>query len=593
MPLIKARASRVRFVRHVSRLKEPNRDALVLYARFIGDTADYVLDQLIAADDCARRLQQALQQAVEQRFQPLDLPATAQFAQLRRVAPVTQLPGRSAIEGFRTHLPMLAAQRHAAAAVRGEKEKKRSRSEAPTKDRGPPWLNTARPPTRNIAMRRPSFTLFVLLLLASASALADCSHHLLISAYFSNNVAIHDACSGEFIRNLEPGQRIRGAQAVRLAADGRLYVVSEGNDRILRYDARTYEFVDTFAQLADSFDPTGLAIGPHDDHVYVGSYRSSVVTRLNGADGQPLGNLLGSGHSLGGADNGLDFGPDGKLYVPGYDTDNIARVDPVSGSVQANFVASGTAGLNQTRGILFEPGGETFLVSGEGSRSIYRFRVSDGSLVQTLITNLTRPTGMALGPDGSLLVLAQSSRVLRFDRSTGAPLGQLVDAASTGVSGGTFLTLVPNPAQIVDFEQVGTQYWIAGAGTAGVDRVDIELFSATGTAFGDDFDPSHVQRKRWGSLRLQFSDCDSAMFSYDSSGDDSARFGNGSYAVSRLLDSEAARACRLGGIALASTRSWMTGTWSSPARSGEGITLEVAADNTAVAGFFTHLPLGL
>jgi hypothetical protein len=47
MPLIKARASRVRFVRHVSRLKEPNRDALVLYARFIGDTADYVLDQLI------------------------------------------------------------------------------------------------------------------------------------------------------------------------------------------------------------------------------------------------------------------------------------------------------------------------------------------------------------------------------------------------------------------------------------------------------------------------------------------------------------------------------------------------------------------
>jgi len=47
MPLIKARANRVRFVRHVCRLKEPNRDALMLYARFIGDTPDYVLDQLI------------------------------------------------------------------------------------------------------------------------------------------------------------------------------------------------------------------------------------------------------------------------------------------------------------------------------------------------------------------------------------------------------------------------------------------------------------------------------------------------------------------------------------------------------------------
>ncbi len=39
MPLIKARTNRVRTVRHICRLQEPNRDALVLYARFIGDTA--------------------------------------------------------------------------------------------------------------------------------------------------------------------------------------------------------------------------------------------------------------------------------------------------------------------------------------------------------------------------------------------------------------------------------------------------------------------------------------------------------------------------------------------------------------------------
>ena len=47
MPLIKARANRVRTLRHICRLQEPNRDTLVLYARFIGDTADYVLNQLI------------------------------------------------------------------------------------------------------------------------------------------------------------------------------------------------------------------------------------------------------------------------------------------------------------------------------------------------------------------------------------------------------------------------------------------------------------------------------------------------------------------------------------------------------------------
>ena len=47
MPVIKARPNRMRTVRHIRHLQEPNRDALVLYARFIGDTADYVLNQLI------------------------------------------------------------------------------------------------------------------------------------------------------------------------------------------------------------------------------------------------------------------------------------------------------------------------------------------------------------------------------------------------------------------------------------------------------------------------------------------------------------------------------------------------------------------
>ena len=47
MPIIKARPNRVRSVRHICRLQEPNRDALVVYARFIGDSADYVLNRLI------------------------------------------------------------------------------------------------------------------------------------------------------------------------------------------------------------------------------------------------------------------------------------------------------------------------------------------------------------------------------------------------------------------------------------------------------------------------------------------------------------------------------------------------------------------
>jgi hypothetical protein len=47
--MIKPRTNRVRRVRHICRLAEPTRDVLVEYARFIGDSPDYVLNALIDA----------------------------------------------------------------------------------------------------------------------------------------------------------------------------------------------------------------------------------------------------------------------------------------------------------------------------------------------------------------------------------------------------------------------------------------------------------------------------------------------------------------------------------------------------------------
>ena len=47
MPLTQARTNRVRTLRHNLRLQEPNRARSCSTARFIGDTADYILNQLI------------------------------------------------------------------------------------------------------------------------------------------------------------------------------------------------------------------------------------------------------------------------------------------------------------------------------------------------------------------------------------------------------------------------------------------------------------------------------------------------------------------------------------------------------------------
>jgi streptogramin lyase len=275
-----------------------------------------------------------------------------------------------------------------------------------------------------------------------------CARHLLVSGYFSDNVAIHDACSGAFLRQLEREGRIDGAQAVRHNPhDDLVYVVSEGNDQLQRYrrDA-DYAFVDVFAQLPTDFDPTGVAFGTGGE-VFVAGYGSSSVVELDAASGAVIRTVLPPDSGLRGADNGMIVSAAGLLYVPGYDSDSVARVDPALGEVDADFIAPGSAGLMETRGIVDEGG--TILVGGEGSGKVYRFDASTGQIVDTVLAGLVRPTGLALDADGSLLVL-WGNRVHRYDRFTGAPLGVLAEGADGGISGGTFIALVPSP----DFDRV-------------------------------------------------------------------------------------------------------------------------------------------
>lgn len=298
-------------------------------------------------------------------------------------------------------------------------------------------------------MRNPCLVLAILLAL-SRSAVADgagprgCSHHLLVSGYFSDNVAVYDACSGAFLRQLEQDGHIDGAQAVRHnPRDDLVYVVSEGNDQVQRYRRNAgYDFVDVFAQLDPGFDPTGVAFGPAGE-VYVAGYGSSSVIELDPLTGAIIGIVLPSDSGLLGADNGMMVSADGMLYVPGYDSSSVARVDLATAAVQADFIASGSGGLDETRGIVDEGG--TLLVGGEGSGAIYRFDAGSGALLGTLVEGLVRPTGLALDLDGSLLVL-WGNRVRRYDRDSGEFLGILANGVDGGISGGTFIALVPAPA---------------------------------------------------------------------------------------------------------------------------------------------------
>ena len=114
--------------------------------------------------------------------------------------------------------------------------------------------------------------------------------------------------------------------------------------------------------------------------------------------------------------------------------------------------------------------------------------------------------------------------------------------------------------------------------------------SATGTAFGPGLRFADIAVKRWGSLRIDFTSCTEATFSWDSTGGTSASFGAGSYPVYRYFEDEGTARCRANGIDNAD-RSWMNGQWwGRRDRAGEGWFIDRAADGTVYFAWFTHRP---
>ena len=312
-----------------------------------------------------------------------------------------------------------------------------------------------------------------------------CPARLFVSGYYST-VHVFDACSGAFLRVLDPTGRIRGAQAVRPGPDGLIYVTSEMSQQILRYRNDTLEFVDVFATLPGA-DPTGFAFAPNGD-VYVAAFATNNVRRLS-ASGSALGIPVPSyGTGLEGPDNGITFAPDGNLYIPGYYSHNVVRHDPRTGTTTV-VVARGAQKLVNARGLLPEPGGGGLLVTGEGSNQLLRLDLASGSVV-VLNGNLQSPTGIAWGVDGSLLVLERNT-VRKLDPATGAVTGVLVTPGAGNVDFGTYLAVIPVAAApattaVVEYYHAALDHYFVSAlaaDLAALDSGQLAGWARTGRTF--------------------------------------------------------------------------------------------------------------
>jgi streptogramin lyase len=424
----------------------------------------------------------------------------------------------------------------------------------------------------------------------AASAAARCTAgKMLVSAYFTN-VFVYDACSGAFLRTLDDQNRIHGAMATQARPDGKLYVVSEETGKILRYDATTLDFVDIFIDTGAAFHPTSLAFAPNGD-LYIGGFNADEVRRYDGRTGALLGTPVPA-HTAGldGPDNGMSFGSDGKLYIPSFNSNSVVRYDPATGST-STFIPSGSGGLRHTRAVLFEPGGNTMLVSSEGTGQVLRYNTVTGTFLG-VFANPGSALGLAYTNDNRLLVAGDGDIVSVVEATSGRLLGTLPPAGEAhGLANSVYVSVLTSNA---DLSQIGSQYWIVGAGKVSGRSIAIDMVSATGTVFGSEFNPADVVRKRWGSVRIDFTGCTAANYSWESTGDNSARFGSGGYPLQLLVATAFTDQCQRDGFSQTSTSHFMNGTWfGGEPRSGEGLLITVDASGTAFVALFTHTPPGI
>lgn len=127
----------------------------------------------------------------------------------------------------------------------------------------------------------------------------------------------------------------------------------------------------------------------------------------------------------------------------------------------------------------------------------------------------------------------------------------------------------------------GEQAWMVGTGDI-VDRTaEVEFEITSGASFGTEFNPEDVVRETWGSMRLEFLNCNRAYAQY--AGD----WGSGQLDLSRLTRIDQMN-CGAPDDRIVSGNPAYSGAWFNAARDGEGFITEFIDENELLAYWFTY-----
>ena len=269
--------------------------------------------------------------------------------------------------------------------------------------------------------------------------------------------------SGSFLDTfVGAGNNLDSPRGLAFGPDGNLYISNGQNSNIQRYNGLTGAYIDTFVATGSGglLFPEELIFRP-DGYLYVEDFgdegvANGQILRYNATTGVFVDTFVTSGS--GGLVNPDDirFGTDNKLYVSNVNgSDSVLRYQ-ADGSFDQSFAADPT--LVQPRGIDFDAKDNLYVTTfdqGNASGAIVRFD-STGGFDEIFSSGqaLLMPRHLAFGPDGNLYVADQDvNQIDRFNGVTGAFMGTF--ASGNGLDAPTFFVFrasamsVPEPSTTI------------------------------------------------------------------------------------------------------------------------------------------------